>query len=286
MADMTSDDIAAVVEQTVAGAESSPAPTPTPEVSPAPATAAPGEGASPPAEEAGPIPFERHKAILEKAREDARKQTETEYRQKLGWAERYQPDQVEQAQRLLSWYQQDPTSFLAWLQSQQPKKDEPPQPDLRAEDGTPVYSAPQLQKLLEYQRTQLQQQVQQEYGPVRQAVEVQRMQAQAFEQAQKTLAAAREKWPRFTDLEGDIKEAMRGDPSLDLRDAYIQVYAEKGKKLEQDSWRAEYEGTVVQKSAATTPRPGRAAQIQPRRYTEMDPRDVVEDVAKSIGYRG
>lgn len=286
MAEMTSDDIA-VAAPAATGADSSPAPPPPPDSTPAPATAAP-DGGLPPAESAGPIPLDRHKAILEHAREEAKRQAETEFRKQYGWAERYQPNEVEQAQRLLAWYKQDPQQFLAYLQQQHPpeKKDEPPAPDLRAEDGTPVYSAPQLQKLLEYQRAQFAQQVQQEYGPVRQAMQAQQMQQAAYVQAQQTLTTARTTWPRFPDLEPDIKEAMRANPALDLRDAYIQVFAEKGRALERESWKAEYEGTVQTKTAATTPRPGRAAHVQPRNYTEMDPRDVVEDVAKQIGWRG
>lgn len=282
MSELTSDDIAAVASAT-AGAESSPAPSTPADSTPAPATAAPAVSGEAPPESAGPIPFDRHKAILEHAREEAARQAQDAARKQYGWVDGYQREQVEQAARLMAWYQQDPKSLVAYLQQQLPKDPEgPPQPDLRAEDGTPVYSAPQLQKLLEFQRAQLAQ----EYGPVKQQVQAAQMRESAFLQAQRTLAAAREKWPLFTDLEEDIKGAMREDASLDLRDAYIQVYAEKGRQTEREKWKAEYEGTVTTKTAATTSRPGRAASVQPRKYTEMDPRDVVEEVAKSVGWRG
>lgn len=284
--EFASDDIAAAVDSSPASSDASSASAPSVSSDAAPATEATSPEVSTSSEPsaAGPIPLDRHKAILERAREEARRQTEAEFRGKLGWAERYQPDTVEQATRLYQWYQQDPEGALTYLQRQMAgsKPPEPPPPDLKAEDGTPVYSAPQMQKLLDYQAKQLQQQIEQTYGPVRMQVEAQRLQQHAYAQAQQTITKARESWPLFSDLEPDIKKAMLDNPDLDLRDAYIQVYATEGRKREQEKWRSEYEGNTQTKAAAATTRPSRPANVQPRKYTEMDIRELVEEEARRL----
>ena len=280
-----SDDIAAVVASTAAASDASSASTPSEAVPAASATETPAPEATPSeSAPAGPIPYDRHKAILERARDDARKQAESELRGKLGWAERYKPDEVEQAHRMFQWMQTDPKGFTAYIQGrvagQQPP--EPPQPDLRAEDGTPVYSAGQMQKLLDWQMKQWQQKVDQTYGPIRQQVQVQQLQQAAYSEAQKTIQQARENWPMFADLEPKIKQTMMDNPSLDLRDAYIRVYAADGRKMEQDKWRQEYEGTTQQKANAATTRPSRPGNVQPRNYSDMDIRELVEEEARRL----
>jgi len=285
-----SDDIAAVVADTAASVSDAPsASTPSESPTPAPATEAPTTEATPSdAAPAGPIPYDRHKAILERTRDEVRSQAEKALRDKLGWAERYQPDEVEQASRLYQWMRQDPNGYLAYLQGQMAtqKPEEPPSPDLKAEDGTPVYSAPQMQKLLDWKTKQLQQQMEQTYGPIAKQVQAQAMHQQMYSEAARTLQTARESWPLFTDLEPKIKAWMLEHPDADLRDAYIQVYAQDGQKLAKDRWRSEYEGTTQQKADATTTRPARPANVQPRKYTDMDIRELVEQEAARLAKRG
>lgn len=283
---VTSDDIAAAFsasEPAPTGADSSPAP-PAESASDAPPTAEPDADGPTPEKDAGPLPFERHKAILEKARADAKSAAEQEWKSKLGWAEQFEPDQVRQAVQLAQLLETDPQRAVAMLQaalaSQQTDqpKDEPPPPDLKAEDGTLVYSAPQMQKLLEWQRRQLQSEIDSQYGPIRERVRHQELAQRAEHEATSMLTRARSEWPLFTDLEADIKQRMIADDRLQLHDAYLAAYREKGLKLQEERWRATYEGTVQRKadasSATTTSRP---AGRRPVPLHERDIRDLVEE---------
>lgn len=285
--DVTSDDIAAAFPDMgePTGADSSPAHPASAEPPPAEATLPPApaaEGASP---TDGPIPFERHKAVLENARKDAREAAEKELKQKYGWAERYDPQAVEQANRLYQWLQADPVQFRAFLdqqlQTMQPKVEEPPAPDLKAEDGTPVYSAPQMQKLLEWQRSQFEQQLDQrfqaEVKPMQQAHELARLDASAKATATSMLTDARQHWPRFGALEKTIKQIMVANPTVNLHEAYIAAFREEGVKQIEADIRAQYEGTLADKQAAATTKPG-APPSAPQRYKDMELRDIVAEV--------
>ena len=283
---VTSDDIAAFAS---AEAESSPA-SPTESVTPAPATEGSDASGSPvPEASAGPLPFERHKAILEKARIEAREAAEREWKSRYGWAERYQPDQVEQSARLYQWLNQNPHGFMQWLGAQigvestgtartpaQPQG--PPEPDLRAEDGTPVYSAAQLQKYSEWREQQLKSLIEPLQKKLADREEKDKARQTAFvakQSASGLLKYAREKWPAFKELEPTILQAMKTDPRLSFHDAYIRTFAEQGTPKLREQWSAEYQGTLAQKQNASTAPPGRPSG-SPKKYTEMDTMDVVK----------
>lgn len=282
---VSSDDIAAAFPNMEAPeADSSPASPARTEKTPAEATPPPvpaAEGASP---ADGPIPLDRHKAVLENARKEARESAEKELKQKYGWAERYDAQTVEQASRLYQWLQTDPVQFRAFLDQQlqqtQPPVEEPPAPDLKAEDGTPVYSAPQLQKLLDWQQRQFQQQMQQRFDqevkPMQQAHELERLDRSAKASATSMLSEARQNWPRFGALEKTIKQIMVNNPTASLHDAYIAAFREEGVKLIEADLRAQYEGTLADKQAAATTKPG-PQPTNPQRWKDMDLRDIVAE---------
>lgn len=281
---VTSDDIAALSD---AGADSSPA-QPVAPVSPAPATAAPGaDGTTVPETPQGPIPFDRHQSILENARTKARQEAEKEFRQKYGWADRYQPQQVEQSTRLYQWLSENPKAFLSYLKAQvgdegpaqaPARAEEPPQPDLRAEDGTPVYSAPQLQKLQAWERRQYDERLeklQKRLDEQDRVAQMRQIAVDAKASASQLLAQARSTWPLFADLQPDVLEAMRQDPALNLHDAYIRVFSEKGQERLKNQWQQEYTGTLATKQSASTPPPGKPSGT-PKKYIDMDVRELVE----------
>lgn len=288
---VTSDDIAAFAS---AEAESSPA-SPTESVTPAPATEGSDASGSSVPEMAGPIPLDRHKAVLEKTRAEvaakAREEAERDWKSRYGWAERYQPDQVEQSARLYAWLNQNPHGFMRWLRTQigedaptqgpaqaAPREEGPPPPDLRAEDGTPVYSAPQLQKYLEWKDQQFKALVEPLQRKLTQQEEKEKARQTAWaakQSASGLLKYAREKWPAFQDLEPDVLQAMKANPSLSFHDAYIRAFAEQGQSKLREQWSAEYQGTLAQKQNASTAAPGRPSGT-PKKYTEMDTMDVVK----------
>lgn len=283
---VTSDDIAAVAKSLDSPAE--PDSSSGPPESDAPSGAATTAPPSPPVpapSSPGPIPFERHEAALRNAREKAKAEVEAELKQRFAWAERYQPDQVEQASRLYEWLSTNPQGFRDYLdqqlQSTQPKVEDPPAPDLKAEDGTPVYSAPQLSKFLEWQRKQMLAEVQQAYEPIKQQVELDRLERQSKVQATTILTEARQHWPEFPSLEGEIKSLMLSNPALTLHDAYIAAFRQSGVTKLRERWKQEYEGALADKQAAGTTRPGVPA-TTPRKFSEMNTREIVESVYQDM----
>ena len=86
----------------------------------APATGAPAETATatavhPNTEDQGPIPLERHKAILENARTEAGAKALAEWRQQYGWAEQVDRDAVARAVALGDAYQRDRAGYIRSL---------------------------------------------------------------------------------------------------------------------------------------------------------------------------
>lgn len=274
-----SDDIAATVASHFpdASADSSSAPpAQEPESSPPPAI----EGAAPGSTDAptGPIPLDRHREILDNARRKAREDAEQEYRQKFGWAEQYQPESVSQMKQVWDWMQANPQQFIETFQKlvppQAPAPEGPPGPDWRLEDGTLFYSAPQMQKLLEYQARQLRDQLDQEYGPIKQRVVEQEIGERAKREAGTLVGQARQHWPMFGDLEPDIKQAMAADHAISLHDAYIRVLRERGLKMQEDRIRSEY-GAQLQRKADASTTPPRTPSSTPTSRTSLETRDLV-----------
>lgn len=114
-----------------------------------------GEGSAP--VEGGPIPLERHKAILEKARAEAE-----QIRQRYAWAESLNQDEVSRALGIFQDLNTDPLSFRERLQREleahphlgpqlrEPKQFEMPKPALLSQDGHGVWSAEQVQSIIEH----------------------------------------------------------------------------------------------------------------------------------------
>lgn len=111
-------------------------------------------GSSPGSDGQGPIPLERHKAILNNVRREAE--------QKYGWAKDFKPDVVQRAVSIISRLDQDPRKFMADLAAELgigangQAEEQEPQPDLEGPDGKyKVYSSAQLAKLIEFREKRL-----------------------------------------------------------------------------------------------------------------------------------
>lgn len=195
-----------------------------------------GEGAA-----SGPIPFERHKAIL-----DGR---EAEWNAKWGrvsWADEFvnagaTPDELRQAREFFRGVHGNPQQFVRDLlerakttpqlaemvrsivgapASTGPSADEMPQADYYQEDAqgrrTPFYSGPQQQKLLEWQRAQ----IAKDYTPLlekdreataarQQADEEKALTARATERIQSDHAELKRD-PEFQKVEPEFAVFLRG----------------------------------------------------------------------------
>jgi hypothetical protein len=178
----------------------------------------------------GPIPFDRHQAVL------------AAERAKHAWAEKYgAPEAIQQRLAVTEWAERDPVGFLRTYAANQgidlqqlmpqpaappPPVEEAPQPDILLENGQTTYSHEQLQKLLSFERRQMQQQFSQELAPIKQERAVSQLQQQALGHAKQQLATAAT-WPGFKEHEADMKAFLKANPTATLNDAYINVVPAK-----------------------------------------------------------
>lgn len=187
----------------------------------------------------GPIPLDRHKAVIENTRKKAAEEALKQY----DWVQKYGDAQAAQ-QRLAvtEWMERDPVGFLRTYAANQgidprtlfpqeqaapaPKAEEPPQPDILLENGQMTYSTERLQQLLAYQERQLSTRFERELAPIKQERAITQLQIQATGKAKQEIAAARN-WPGFHDNQADIKAFLEANQSATLRDAYIAVVPAK-----------------------------------------------------------
>ena len=168
----------------------------------------------------GPLPYDRHEAILRKTREGYEQRLS-----KLSWAEPLDPSQVREAHALHQLWQSNPRALLAHLQ-QHFAGEQLPQPDLRAEDGTPLYSQPQM---VAAAKAIAQQIVDERLGPLEQRLgplEQWSGQNRLLQEADAQIEMA-QSWKGFAEhideITDAIAEARRQGRRLSLPEAYIQV---------------------------------------------------------------
>jgi len=280
--DATSDDIAAAFKslEVPAGSDSSPEhpPTPTP---PAAAPTTPlGSGSEVSPSTEGPIPFDRHKDILEHARVKARQEAEQSVLGRFKWAEGYDPKEVGDGVKLMRWMLNDPEGFEREWQRQrqraQPAAPTVEEGELKAEDGTTVYSARQVQQMLDRTAKEMEERFQrtvdEKYGPLRQEAEAQKL-SQKVDVQTKALLAQASQWPMFAELKKDIGQRMLANPALSFHEAYIESFRDMGMPKLAEQARTSRQGLVAEKTSAVTEAPG--GEPGPAvDYTKMDTRDV------------
>jgi len=204
----------------------------------------------------GPIPYQRFEEVNRRMKEaeDRWRNTEQSWgellkanpqqlREMLGWYQRAAADPVAHATQLLAELQQDEryrpqvasqaARILQGLRNLQPKEEPEPQPDLVAENGVAVYSAPRLREWREWdaKRTQAQTEARltEALKPLKE-LQQERQQTRLSQQA--TDAAAKQyqqaqSWHGFKDHEADIAKAFNEHPDWSLQDAYIHVLQTK-----------------------------------------------------------
>jgi hypothetical protein len=207
----------------------------------------------------GPIPFDRHKAVLDNARK--------EYEQKYAWAQGINPEQGYQLAGLARALAQDPVAtyraigaqleaagLLQGANGQQPPPpgSDKPQPDLITEDGRRVYSAQQAEALNDWGMKQMEQRIAQRFGPIEQQFQMSQVMAEANSTASQVLQEASQ-WPHFNECAVEIRDEMIRDKRLSLEGAYRRVVVPKLRQLERASVLKE----LKQKPSATTMNPGR-----------------------------
>jgi hypothetical protein len=269
--------------ESAAPAESSPADPDSP--SPAQAARVPDVAGVAPLPARGPIPYDRHEAVLTRARREAREEAEKEYRQKLGWAERLNPQEAEAGANLLRWLHADPEGAISFLQRQRqgqspaaPAAPPRPEPDVILADGSQFYSAEGAQQLVAWRDQQLVAQIDGRYGPLLHEAALAKVQAQAQTDATQYRQYYHANFPLFKELETDIKALCLQHPDLSIEHAYTLVYRDKGRAKERESWEAERAGHLARKAAASSAQPGAAQPGTPRPNSAKSIREITAEV--------
>lgn len=277
----SSDDIGALIDSMTSDADASSASAPAEPADPSAAapTSPPAASSDVVPPEPGPIPFARHKDILEHERQEREA-----LRAKFAWADAYDPTQVAEGVKLREWLMADPQGMLdalgRQLRQQAPTPEESMQPLLKAEDGTAAYSAEQVQHLLAKQARELKAEIEREYGPIKTKEQLRDLEQQSQAQA-RTMVAEMRSWPMFKDYEADVKALMAADRNLPPYQAYLRVLQEKALPSVETKIRSQYEGALKDKAAAATTRPG-PQPATPVNYREMTTRDIAASVLDAL----
>lgn len=220
----------------------------------APTTPETADAPPPDTKPKGPIPFQRHEAILKTTREKVAAETRAAVDQELGpWRQvisSFRPEEfapiLPQIQKLST----DPVAFYRdlgeqlqqhGLLPQQPQPHAPtrsaapqgaePEPDLVNPDtGELLYSAPQLQKALAWREGQIEARLRREMQPLmeshrqsQQEREMSTLKTSAEAKASDAIAEA-QTWEGFDELKPKIAALMRNDRRYSLEGAYLKVY--------------------------------------------------------------
>ena len=235
----------------------------------------------------GPIPYQRFEEVNRRMKEaeDRWRNTEQSWgeilkanpqqiREMLGWYQRVGADPVGHVANMLSelsaneQYRPQIASqaarILGGLRNLQPKEEPEPQPDLVAENGTPVYSAPRLREWREWdgKRSQavMEARLSEALKPLRE-LQQERQQTKISQHA--TEAAAKQyqqaqTWHGFKEHEADIAKAFNENPAWSLQDAYIHVLQTKILPSYPAKAQAQVVADLQSKAAAQTLNPGSA----------------------------
>ncbi len=231
----------------------------------APATAEPTAATSTPP---GPIPFERHQAILAKER-----QTRESLESSLAWAREFQPQQVRQWQQAITWLSSDPVGFYRAMgqqltqrgySTQAQAEPQEPAPDLVTEQGKPVYSADQLKAWHRWNNAQLDEKYGRPLQQLQQASQVAEITQRASAEAQTTLHEARTTWEGFPELEPKIYALMKSDGRVTLDSAYNRVFREEYLPTLKTRERQAVLSDLAKKPGASTVSPSAAGTAVPK----------------------
>lgn len=134
---------------------------------------------------------------------------------RLGWAERYKPDEVQQATELLQSLNSDPRGFLARLSAELEQDEPDPEADLQSEDGKQkAFSEKAMRLIIKNVEKRLTRQLEERFGPALEFTHEARAQqavsakvAEGRQLATQALAQAR-KLPHFVENEADISTKL------------------------------------------------------------------------------
>lgn len=170
----------------------------------------------------GPMPWERHEAILNSTRRPLEEKLRG-----LSWAEQLKREEVEEALELRRLANTRPADLVKHLSA---RTTSAPAPDARDEKGEAFYSPQQAAALARHEVQQAINTLRAEFGERLTPIETDRVQSQHVATLTNQIAQA-STWPGFGDHIDAITEAVAAANSrhekLSLHEAYIQVVAPK-----------------------------------------------------------
>ena len=250
----------------------------------APIAPSPDPGSTASAEPKGPIPFDRHDEIVKgfHKRLDSLKWAESldpnRYREMSEWWEMADRNPLEFFKRFESGLKRHPV-WGQYLQTPTPQADAPkePEPDLIAENGQPVYSAPQLKKWQEWNQSKLKSEFQRMVSPLLQKEQQSSLQAQAQDFAKRAITEL-SGLPGFDELKPQIAEFLKSDRRLSPLGAYKKAYDEFYKPKLAQAQRQSVLDEMNQKAQANTANPAPSA-ATPASFKDMEWNDVLAHFA-------
>lgn len=257
--DRNGDPVTSTTDDTPEGAQTqsgdSPSPDPQNAENPdAPTTPETATAPPPDTKPKGPIPFQRHEAILKTTREKVAQETRQAVEQEIGpWRQvmsSFRPEEFAPVVDKLASLSRDPVAFYRDLGQELqrngllPNQSQPhaptrsaapqgaePEPDLvNPETGELLYSAPQLQKALAWREAQIESRLRAELQPLveshrqgQQERELTQIKTTADKNAADAIAEASQ-WEGFEELKPKIAALMRQDRRYSLEGAYTRVF--------------------------------------------------------------
>lgn len=253
-------------------------------------------------EDKGPIPFERHKAVLENTRKEYGTKLEA-----LKWAEGLNGDDVRSKLEMVELLDTNPAEFFRRFQAaareypelireietvfkpqeqEQPKEDVMPPPDKLLDSGDLVYSDKQLLKLLDWKERQIDKKYEQRFGPVAEAHQASTAFQRELERQRPILEDARKNWEGFAENEKEIAKLIASDARVTIDSAYRRIVIPK-LKAEQEKIKADVRKQLIdemnQRGGSSTVRPGSGtpAATQPD-FSKMDTAEVLRETFREL----
>lgn len=259
--------------------------------------------AEPEANGKGPIPFERHQAAIQNARQKAGAEFYQQYEPAIRLAESFQQDMPGTLAQLIQegiahpQYGQMVLSGLARMlgaRRQQAQQDIEPEADLQTADGSLVYSAEQLKRWHEWNGRKQEAALSERFAPLQQLqqrVETAQKRQQLMQEAEARAKDTADFWremPFFVDHQAEIMarqkelyEAGGVDSAKALGLAYREIAKAKGVPALQAKQQAQLIQTAVAKTRGSTSDPASSAPAQPRRARTPD--EALDQVFDAAG---
>lgn len=222
--------------------------------------APPSVVAEAPKKKRGPIPYDRHEAVLTKARNEAAK-VQQELQARIEALSKFESEEVQTRLKLMDLLESDPARAVAVLKQVDPERfahmawaaeqaaeaaaatsaqpaaaapGEKPQPDALLPDGTLGYSAEGALKLVEWRLAQERPKFEQEIATLRKELSPITDEHEARVEFDKSvlrmrpvLEQARQNWDGFKEHEQEIREQLVKNQTWSLDDAYRAVVLPK-----------------------------------------------------------